>query len=321
MKRRKFLKVATGSVVSANVGLQLPRNVHAAINELEIFEHEMPKRPLGRTGEEIAILGLGGAHISMGSAAKSDALALRIVSRALEHGINFFDNAHSYGGGRSELLMGKALKGYREQVILMTKSAKRDALAAQNELDLSLKRLSTDYLDLWQFHNVTSEADTERIFAKRGAMEAALKAKEAGKIRFIGITGHRDPAALLKAISLYDFDAVQMPLNVVDKHYLSFEEQVLPGLVDKNLGVLAMKSLAMGEIRKQGIVSVNEALQYVWSLPVSVLISGCDSLEVLDQNVTFAKMFQSISQQEKSDLLHRTKAHKGTDVERYKRDV
>ena len=321
LQRRKFLKVATGSVVGTGLGLQLPRDLQSAAHEIDLRDHEIPKRKLGQTGEMVTIIGLGGAHISMGPASKDESMALQIVHRAIEHGINFFDNAHSYGDGRSEVLMGKALKGHREKIFLMSKSDKRNAKAAQAELDLSLKRLSTDYLDLWQFHNVTSVENTEQIFFKDGAMEVALKAKESGKVRYIGVTGHRDPAAHLRAIELYDFDTVQMPLNVVDRHYLSFEKQVLGKLVEKDIGVLAMKSLAMGEIAKQKVFKVEDALRYVWSLPVSVLISGCDSPEVLDQNVASSKMFQPISVDERVDILDRTEVHKGTGVERYKRNI
>ena len=321
LQRRKFLKVATGSVVGTGLGLQLPRDLQSAVHEIDLRDHEIPKRKLGQTGEMVTIIGLGGAHISMGPASKDESMALQIVHRAIEHGINFFDNAHSYGDGRSEVLMGKALKGHREKIFLMSKSDKRSAKAAQAELDLSLKRLSTDYLDLWQFHNVTSVENTEQIFFKDGAMEVALKAKESGKVRYIGVTGHRDPAAHLRAIELYDFDTVQMPLNVVDRHYLSFEKQVLGKLVKKDIGVLAMKSLAMGEIAKQKVFKVEDALRYVWSLPVSVLISGCDSPEVLDWNVASSKMFQPISVDERVDILDRTEVHKGTGVERYKRDI
>ena len=321
LQRRKFLKVATGSVVGTGLGLQLPLDSQAAVHEIDLRDHEIPKRKLGQTGEMVTIIGLGGAHISMGPASKDESMALQIVHRAIEHGINFFDNAHSYGDGRSEVLMGKALKGHREKIFLMSKSDKRNAKAAQAELDLSLKRLSTDYLDLWQFHNVTSVENTEQIFFKDGAMEVALKAKESGKIRYIGVTGHRDPTAHLRAIELYDFDTVQMPLNVVDRHYLSFEKQVLGKLVEKDIGVLAMKSLAMGEIAKQKVFKVEDALRYVWSLPVSVLISGCDSPEVLDQNVASSKMFQPISVDERVDILDRTEVHKGTGVERYKRNI
>ena len=321
LQRRKFLKVATGSVVGTGLGLQLPRDLQSAVHEIDLRDHEIPKRKLGQTGEMVTIIGLGGAHISMGPASKDESMALQIVHRAIEHGINFFDNAHSYGDGRSEVLMGKALKGHREKIFLMSKSDKRNAKAAQAELDLSLKRLSTDYLDLWQFHNVTSVENTEQIFFKDGAMEVALKAKESGKIRYIGVTGHRDPVAHLRAIELYDFDTVQMPLNVVDRHYLSFEKQVLGKLVEKDIGVLAMKSLAMGEIAKQKVFKVEDALRYVWSLPVSVLISGCDSPEVLDQNVASSKIFQPVSVDERVDILDRTEVHKGTGVERYKRDI
>ena len=321
LQRRKFLKVATGSVVGTGLGLQLPLDSQAAVHEIDLRDHEIPKRKLGQTGEMVTIIGLGGAHISMGPASKDESMALQIVHRAIEHGINFFDNAHSYGDGRSEVLMGKALKGHREKIFLMSKSDKRNAKAAQAELDLSLKRLSTDYLDLWQFHNVTSVENTEQIFFKDGAMEVALKAKESGKIRYIGVTGHRDPTAHLRAIELYDFDTVQMPLNVVDRHYLSFEKQVLGKLVEKDIGVLAMKSLAMGEIAKQKVFKVEDALRYVWSLPVSVLISGCDSPEVLDQNVASSKMFRPISVDERVDILDRTEVHKGTGVERYKRNI
>ena len=315
------MKVATGGVVSTRFGAQLSHDLQAAVHGIDLRDHEIPKRQLGQTGEMVTIIGLGGAHISMGPASKDESMALQIVHRAIEHGINFFDNAHSYGDGRSEILMGKALRGHREKVFLMSKSDKRNAKAAQVELDLSLKRLSTDYLDLWQFHNVTSVENTEKIFFKGGAMEVALKAKESGKIRYIGVTGHRDPAAHLRAIELYDFDTVQMPLNVVDSHYLSFEKQVLGELVKRNVGVLAMKSLAMGEITRQKVFKVEDALRYVWSLPVSVLISGCDSPEVLEQNVASSKMFQPISANERVGILDRTEVYKGTGVEKYKRNI
>ena len=319
MKRRRFLKVVTGSVVGTQLGVDVTQSLQAAAPEIDLSNLEIPKRQLGKTGERVTIIGLGGAHISMGPASKDESMALQIVHRAIEHGINFFDNAHSYSDGRSETLMGKALKGHREKIFLMTKSDKRDAKAAQAELDLSLKRLDTDYLDLWQFHNITSVENAEQIFAKDGAMEVALKAREAGKIRYIGITGHRDPAAHLRALELYDFDTVQMPLNVVDRHYLSFEKQVLPQLVEKDIAVLAMKSLAMGAIVKQKVFRIEDALRYVWSLPVSVLISGCDRPEVLDQNIASAKMFHPISEAEKANILSQTEPHKGTDVEGYKR--
>lgn len=266
----------------------------------------VPRRALGRTGLEVSALCFGGGHWGRIS---DDAEAIRIAHEALDAGIDFFDNAWEYNGGRSEELMGTALKGKRHQVVLMTKvcSHGRDKTVALQQLDESLRRLKTDYLDLWQIHEVVYEDDPDRHFAPGGAAEALLEAKRQGKVRFIGFTGHKDPKIHLKMLAHdFPFDTCQMPLNVFDATYRSFEREVLPLLNKRGIAPLGMKSLSgNAQPIKQGIVSPEEAIRYALSLPIASLVSGIDSREVLVQNLAIARRFTPLTAAEMEQLRTR----------------
>jgi aryl-alcohol dehydrogenase-like predicted oxidoreductase len=256
----------------------------------------IPLRPLGTTGEHVSMLGLGGHAVGL-MPRKPEAVDL--VKRAIDEGVTFIDNAWEYHDGRSEELVGLGIKGRRDEVFLMTKvcSHGRDAKTAMRQLEQSLKRLGTDHLDLWQIHEVIHDNDPELHHAAGGAIEALDKAKEQGKTRFVGFTGHKDPAIHLDMLSRgYAFDTVQLPLNPLDATFRSFEERVLPRLVERGIAPLAMKSLnGTGRVLKDKVLTAKEALSYVWSLPVSVLISGMDSPRVLRENVKLAREFEPLS--------------------------
>jgi uncharacterized protein len=254
---------------------------------------EIPRRPLGRTGLEVSALGIGGYHLG---SASSDAEASQIVNEALDAGVNFFDNAWEYHQGLSEERLGGALKGKRDAAIVMTKVCThgRDKNVAMRQLEESLIRLQTDHLDVWQIHEVIYENDPELIFAPNGAAEALLQAKQQGKVRFLGFTGHKDPSIHLKMLSHnFPFDTVQMPLNCLDATFRSFETNVLPEVNRRSMAALGMKSLGgSGELVSEGAVVVTMGLRYAMSLPVAVTISGIDSLSVLHQNLEIARGFQ-----------------------------
>jgi len=270
----------------------------------------IPKRPLGKTGLQVSALGVGGYHIGT---TETDDEANRIVAEAIDAGINFFDNAWEYHDGKSETRMGNALKGKRDQVVLMTKvcthGRKKDV--AMRMLEESLKRLQTDHLDIWQVHEVVYDNDPDLIFAKDGAIEALDQAKQQGKVRFVGFTGHKDPAIHLKMLSHnYAFDTVQMPLNCFDASYRSFETQVLPELSKRGIAPLGMKSMSgSGEGVRNGAVTAAEALRYAMSLPVAVTISGMESLEVLHQNLEVARGFQAMNATELTALRNRVRLY------------
>jgi len=269
----------------------------------------IPYRTLGRTGEEISIVGLGGAHIGMQDDEKD---SIQIIRTAIDNGINFMDNSWDYNNGNSEIRMGKALRsGYRNKVFLMTKIDGQVKKTATEQIDESLKRLQTDTIDLLQFHEVIRMSDPDRIFRPGGGIEAVLEAKKAGKIRYIGFTGHKSPDVHLKMLQVandngFIFDAVQMPLNVMDAHYDSFEKRVLPVLLENNIGVLGMKALCDGLILKSNIVTAEECLHYAMSLPTSTVITGCDSLRILHQALEAARSFSSMSEVQRAALLSRT---------------
>ena len=269
----------------------------------------IPYRTLGRTGEEISIVGLGGAHIGMQDDEKD---SIQIIRTAIDNGINFMDNSWDYNNGNSEIRMGKALRsGYRNKVFLMTKIDGQVKKTATEQIDESLKRLQTDTIDLLQFHEVIRMSDPDRIFRPGGGIEAVLEAKKAGKIRYIGFTGHKSPDVHLKMLQVandngFIFDAVQMPLNVMDAHYDSFEKRVLPVLLENNIGVLGMKALCDGLILKSNIVTAEECLHYAMSLPTSTVITGCDSLRILHQALEAARSFSPMSEVQRAALLSRT---------------
>ena len=270
----------------------------------------IPTRLLGRTGERVSAIGLGGWHLALKHV--DEALAVRIVQSAVERGVTFMDNCWDYNEGESERRMGRALAGgYRERVFLMTKIDGRSKREAARQLDESLRRLRTDRIDLVQHHEVLRFDDPHRIFDPEGAHGALVEAQRAGKLRYIGFTGHKDPAIHLYALDLarehgITFDAVQMPLSVMDAHYRSFERLVLPELVRQNIGVLGMKSMANGAILTSNTVTATECLHYALNLPTSVVITGCDSMAILDQAVEAARTFRPLSEAAVQALLART---------------
>jgi aryl-alcohol dehydrogenase-like predicted oxidoreductase len=271
----------------------------------------MSYRTLGGTGEKVSAIGLGGSHV--GKPEKlSEQETIRIIRTALDRGLNFLDNSWDYNDGQSELRMGKALRdGYREKAFVMTKSDGRTKQEAAKQLDESLRRLQVDHVDLLQHHEVIRFEDPDRIFAPGGAMEALLDAKKAGKLRYIGFTGHKDPHVHLYMLEVaarhgFHFDAVQMPLNVMDAHYRSFEKLVLPELLKQKIGVLGMKSIGSGVILKSRTASAIECLHYALHLPTSVVITGIDSMEILEQAFEAVRTFQPMSSQAVSALLAKT---------------
>lgn len=262
----------------------------------------IPVRTLGSTGVTVTVIGVGGYHIGKD---KDPQLATRIIRTAIDEGITFMDNAWCYNDGESERRMGAALKdGYREKAFLMTKNHGRDAATFRRQLDESLKRLGTDWIDLLQFHEIIHEGEPDRIFSQ-GAIEEAVKARDEGKIRFIGFSGHRWPRLFEEMLAKdFDWDTVQMPLNLFDYHYRSFTKGILPILVERGIGVIAMKSLAGGKILETDI-SPREAISYTLSLPVHTLISGMDSLEILKTNMDIVRKWQPLSEDERGELLER----------------
>jgi predicted aldo/keto reductase-like oxidoreductase len=282
----------------------------------------LPYRTLGRTGEKISLIGLGGYHLGNQSDPNE---SIRIIRTGIDEGINFLDNCWDYNGGESEIRMGKALRdGYRQKAFLMTKIDGRNKTAAATQLNESLRRLQTDRIDLLQFHEVIRDSDPDRIFAEGGGMEAAVEARKAGKIRFIGFTGHKSPDIHLKMLATaskhgFTFDAVQMPLNVMDAHFDSFEKKVLPVLSKEGIGVLGMKPMGDKVILRSKTVTPVECLQYAMSLPTSVVITGCDSVPILQQALRAARSFQPMGPSQIAALLARTaKAAEGGQFELYK---
>jgi aryl-alcohol dehydrogenase-like predicted oxidoreductase len=269
----------------------------------------IPTRPLGRTGVHVSAIGLGGYHLGD---VKTEEEAERIVHEAVDSGVTFMDNAWEYHDGRSEERMGRALAGRRDKVFLMTKVCThgRDAAAAMRQLEDSLRRLRTDYVDLWQIHEVIYENDPEMHFAPGGVVEALDRARASGKVQFVGFTGHKDPAIHLKMLSYdYPFDTCQLPLGCFDATFRSFERQVLPELERRGIAALGMKSLGgEGNAVKSGVVTAEEALRYAMSLPVATTVSGIDSTEVLRQNLAIARGFTPMSPGEMQALRERCAA-------------
>lgn len=271
----------------------------------------IPYRELGKTGEMVSAIGLGGWHIGLPFLDEEE--SIRIIRRAINEGINFMDNSWDYNDGVSEERMGKALRdGYRSRVFLMTKIDGRSGKEASRQLEQSLKRLGTDCIDLVQHHEVIRFEDPDRIFDAEGANAVLLEARKAGKIRYIGFTGHKDPNIHIHMLKVaeergFGFDAVQMPLNVMDYHYRSFQKLVLPELLRRHTGVLCMKSMANGIILKANVVSAEECLRYAMSLPADVVITGIDRMEILDQALRIAKNFRPMEEDEIDAILQKTR--------------
>ena len=313
MDRRDFLKTATAATMITSLNPELSRAADAPI----------PYRTLGRSGERVSIVGLGGHHIGRPSVDEQE--GIRIIRSALDSGINFLDNCWDYNDGVSETRMGKALRdGYRQKAFLMTKIDGQTKQAARQQLEESLRRLQTDHIDLLQFHEVIRPTDPERIFGSGGGMETILEAKKQGKVRYIGFTGHKSPEIHYHMLQTgfahgFTFDAVQMPLNVMDAHFDSFEKKVLPVLVEHGIGVLGMKPMGDSIILRSQAVTAVECLHYVMNLPTSVVITGCEATPILEQALDAAREFKPMGKSEVAALLEKTApvAMKG-EYERYK---
>lgn len=317
MDRRNFIKHATlaagaaawPSLLRPARPGQVTQDAATTAAPREQRTGDMLFRTLGRTNERVSVIGLGGYHVGT---QKDEQDSLRIIRTAIDRGINFMDNCWDYHDGGSERRMGKALRdGYRDKVFLMSKIDGRTREAAAEQIDECLRRLQTDRIDLMQHHEVIRLEDPDRIFAEGGAQEALVAAQKAGKIRYIGFTGHKDPIVHLRMLDIASqhgatFDAVQMPLNAMDAHFRSFEHQVLPRLVRENVGVLGMKPLGSGLLLQSKTASASECLQYALSLPTSVVITGIDSLPILDQALRVVRDFKPLSPAQAEALLERT---------------
>jgi predicted aldo/keto reductase-like oxidoreductase len=328
LTRRSFLQAAAGGALAASKPNRHGQAGGAPLGDVPSGKYKLaegaqiPRRELGRTGERVSIIGLGGYHLGFPTEQES----VRLVRMALDHGLNFLDNCWDYNGGESERRMGKALRdGYRQKAFLMTKLDGRTAAAARRQLDQSMKRLQVDVVDLVQIHEVIRPDDPERCFAPGGTIEALLAARKAGKIRFIGFTGHKDPDIHRHMLDVarrqgFRFDSVQMPINVLDVHYRSFERDVVPVALQDGTAVLGMKPMGAGLILEAGAASAEECLRYAMGVPgVAVTITGCDSQGVLEQALSIASNFQPMSAKDRESLLLRTAdAAEGGQWEKFK---
>jgi len=271
---------------------------------------DVPRRTLGRTGEKVSAIGLGGHHIGR---PPDPGEGIRIIRSAIDRGITFMDNCWDYHDGESERRMGAALRdGYRQRVFLMTKFDGRTKASTAKQIDESLQRLQTDVIDLMQYHENIRMEDPDRFFAADGPLEALQEAKKAGKIRYIGFTGHKDPVVHVRMLEVaqargFTFDACQMPLNPMDAHFRSFEKDVLPRLVQQGIGVLGMKSMGDGLLLKSGTITARECLEYALSLPTSVVITGCESMERLEQALAVVRGFEPLSREQVGAILAKTR--------------
>ena len=296
MQRREF--------IGGLAAVPLAASLEAAASDGMIY------RKLGTTGERVSAIGLGGYHIGV---PRDENEGIRIIRSAVDRGINFLDNSCDYHNGGSEIRMGKALKdGYRKRVFLMTKYNGRTRQAAAQQIETSLKRMQVDVIDLIQFHENIRMEDPDRYFSEGGAHEAVMAAKKAGKVRYIGFTGHKDPAVHLRMLEVaaqhnFHFDSCQMPLNVLDYHFRSFAHDVVPQLVKQGIAVLGMKPMAFGNVLKAGVATPIECLHYALNLPTSVVITGCDAMERLDQAFEAARSFKPFTEAELAALVGKTK--------------
>ncbi len=332
MERRNFIKsgmAGLGMTAAASAGAATVANaVNPDGTSASLDPHDLPRvsdagerrgdmlyRTLGHTGERVSLIGMGGAHLSRKPMTEES--AGRLIHAALDRGINFLDNCWDYGHGNSEKWMGTALAqgGYRKKAFLMTKVDGRTKEAAKSQLEESLTRLKTDHIDLVQFHEILRFDDPDRIFTEGGALEALVEAKKAGKIRYVGFTGHKDPRIHLYMLEVakrqgFVFDSVQMPLNVMDAHFRSFSHLVVPELVKQNIGILAMKTMGDGVFLKSGApVTPVECLHYAMNLPSSVVITGIDSEKILDQAFEATRTFRPMSGDEVAALVAKTKPY------------
>jgi predicted aldo/keto reductase-like oxidoreductase len=306
LTRRSFL-AGTAALAACDAVAPLPKDPPTTTSAAT--RGEVPTNDLGKTGVTISRVGVGGAHLGR----PTEAEAIRIVRTAIDRGVTFMDNSWDYNGGESERRMGKALgDGWRRRAFLMTKIDGRDRRSAAAQLEQSLRRLRTDVIDLVQIHEVIRTSDARESFAPGGCVEALVAAREAGKVRFIGFTGHKDPSIHLEMLRAADahgfsFDAIMFPLNVMDAHFRSFEHGVLPAARARGLGVCSMKPMGGGDVLRSGVVTAVECLRYALHLPTDVVITGCDSMSVLDQAIHAATSFPPLSNEEVDELLGRTR--------------
>lgn len=327
LNRRRFLQSSAATLaagVAVTQGLIAPSTAHAAEDTAaaadlpllngpapgETRKGDMIYRPLGRTGESVSLVGIGGSHISKPD---DEAEAIRIVRTAVDRGVTFMDNCWDYSDGKSEERMGKALRdGYRDKVFLMTKIDGRTRASAAQQIDECLRRLQTDHVDLLQHHEILRMEDPDAVFAKDGSMAAVLEAQKAGKVRFIGFTGHKDPAVHLRMLEVaaqndFHFDTAQMPLNIMDAQFRSFSRQVVPALVKAGVGVLGMKSLGSGVLLKSKTVSPVDCLHYAMSLPVSTVIAGIDSMPILEQALEAVRTYKPLDAAAVAALMNQSR--------------
>ncbi len=303
MDRRRFLQLS-----SAAVAAQLKA----------LADTPLPTATLGKSGLKVTRITLGGFHMRTGG----EDNGVKIIHRAIDLGVTFFDSANKYHDGESDTTYGRALAGgLRQKILLMTKAHLRDKDSAMRQLEDSLRRMKTDYLDLWQCHEVSTHAEVDKIFGPNGSLEAFVKAKKDGKVRHIGFTGHHDPTVHQRLLDGYDgWETVQHPVNLIDPHYLSFINTVMPNIKKKGLGLIGMKSNAIGNITKNRVAAIPECLRFAWSHPIDTLVSGVQTVEELEQNVLACKTFEPMSKHEKEELLARTKGGPhGSRVETYKK--
>jgi aryl-alcohol dehydrogenase-like predicted oxidoreductase len=303
MQRRQFLELST---LAAATRLRLLASL------------PMPMATLGKTGLKVSRYVVGGYHMNV----KGEETAQKILRRARELGVNFFDSANAYHKGESDRILGRVFgaSSQRQQVHLMTKCELYTRDAAMKLLEEQLQRMKTDYLDLWQCHQVSEMKEVDQIFAPGGSLEAFVQAKKQGKVRHIGFTGHRDPAIHLRLLQASEWETIQMPINLIDPHYLSFLTNVLPAARKKGLGVLAMKSNAMGAITQNKVARIEDCLRFTASQDVDVVVSGAETVEQLEQNLLAVKTLKKMTQAEITELLGKTKqGQTGVKIERYKR--
>ena len=310
MHRRRFLGAVTGGLLAGshvNPGIAQSRAVKPG---------DIPMRTFGKTGSKLTVIGQAGGRLPL----TSDEEAEAVVMRAYELGINYFDNAHAYWNGHSEEVYGKMLAPFRKEIFLTTKSYQRRAKEAEAELHLSLKALRTDYVDLWQIHQVSEKEEVDQIFGPGGALEAFEAAKKAGKCRFIGFTGHHDPYVHLEMLKRYDkYDSILMPLHVADPAYLSFEKLVLPVAVERGMGIQGMKNFGNAKLLQS--FSSKECLSYVLSLPVHCTAIGCTTIGQLEDDVRIAQQFKPLNESRMAELRERATSIKGPGLEDWKRNI
>ncbi len=308
MKRREFLR----STVAGAVGLKATPSLLA--------NTAMPMRTLGKSGLEVSLFCLGGFHMGK----KGPENAVRLIHRAIDLGVNFFDSAHKYHDGKSDEYYGAALDPARRQkVLLMSKAQLRDEAGAMRQIEETLRRMKTDYLDLWQCHEVSTMDEVQKIFGPKGSLEAFVKAKQQGKVRHIGFTGHRDPNVHLAMLNGYDgWETVQHPVNLIDPHYLSFVKNVLPKVDARGLGKIAMKTNAIGHITENKIATIPECLRFAMAQNPHTIVSGVETVEELEQNVATIKTAKPYTEEELRQLLSRTaKGPIGPKIEQYKKEA